>query len=118
MNLFVEQRVLEGDAGLLREQGYSAQEVDAVLALQPQQLGDVAKRLAAVRAFAALPEAPVRLNTLFTLVNFTSSALVCNGQLSFASSGINVSSPSSVTPLNLYVSRSSGFFTPGAAGRR
>ena len=45
-------------AGLLREQGYSAQEVDAVLALQPQQLGDVAKRLAAVRTFAALPEAP------------------------------------------------------------
>ncbi len=45
-------------AGLLREQGFSAQEVDAVLALQPQRLGDVAKRLAAVRAFAALPEAP------------------------------------------------------------
>ena len=45
-------------AGSLREQGYSAQEVDAVLALQPQRLGDVAKRLAAVRAFAALPEAP------------------------------------------------------------
>jgi glycyl-tRNA synthetase beta chain len=32
--------------------------VDAVLALRPQRLGDVAKRLAAVRAFAALPEAP------------------------------------------------------------
>ena len=45
-------------AGCLREQGYSAQEVDAVLALRPQRLGDVAKRLAAVRAFAALPEAP------------------------------------------------------------
>lgn len=45
-------------AGSLREQGFSAQEVDAVLALQPQRLGDVAKRLAAVRAFAALPEAP------------------------------------------------------------
>ncbi len=44
-------------AGSLREQGYSAQEVDAVLALQPQRLGDVAQRLAAVRAFAALPEA-------------------------------------------------------------
>jgi glycyl-tRNA synthetase beta chain len=44
-------------AGLLREQGYSAQEVDAVLALRPQRLGDVAKRLAAVRAFAAMPEA-------------------------------------------------------------
>jgi glycyl-tRNA synthetase beta chain len=50
--------VYERLAGLLREQGYSAQEVDAVLALQPQHLGDVAKRLAAVRAFAALPEAP------------------------------------------------------------
>lgn len=45
-------------AGSLREQGYSAQEVDAVLALKPQRLGDVAKRLTAVRAFAALPEAP------------------------------------------------------------
>ncbi|MBT9505749.1 glycine--tRNA ligase subunit beta [Rhodoferax sp.] len=44
-------------AGSLREQGYSAQEVDAVLALQPQRLGEVPKRLAAVRAFAALPEA-------------------------------------------------------------
>ena len=44
-------------AGALREEGYSAQEVDAVLALRPQRLGDVAKRLAAVRAFAALPEA-------------------------------------------------------------
>jgi len=44
-------------AGSLREQGYSAQEVEAVLALQPQRLGDVTKRLAAVRAFAALPEA-------------------------------------------------------------
>lgn len=45
-------------AGSLREQGYSAQEVDAVLALKPQRLGDVAKRLTAVRAFAALPESP------------------------------------------------------------
>ncbi|MDP1893693.1 MAG: glycine--tRNA ligase subunit beta [Hydrogenophaga sp.] len=45
-------------AGSLREQGYSAQEVDAVLALRPQRLADVAQRLQAVRAFAALPEAP------------------------------------------------------------
>ncbi len=45
-------------AGSLREQGYSAQEVDAVLALRPQRLGDVARRLVAVRVFAALPEAP------------------------------------------------------------
>ncbi len=45
-------------AGSLREQGYSAQEVDAVLALRPQRLALVGKQLAAVRAFAALPEAP------------------------------------------------------------
>ncbi|MGO4391898.1 glycine--tRNA ligase subunit beta [Variovorax sp. M-6] len=45
-------------AGSLREQGASAQEVDAVLAPRPQRLGEVPQLLAAVRAFAALPEAP------------------------------------------------------------
>ncbi len=50
--------IYERLAGSLREQGYSAQEVDAVLALRPSLLAQVAPRLAAVRAFAALPEAP------------------------------------------------------------
>jgi len=50
--------VYERFAGALREQGYSPQEVDAVLALRPQRLGNVPRRLAAVRAFAALIEAP------------------------------------------------------------
>src|SRR5574343_1060056 len=50
--------IYERLAGSLREQGFSAQEVEAVLALQPQRLSDVAKRLTAVRAFAALPESP------------------------------------------------------------
>ncbi|GKS75188.1 glycine--tRNA ligase subunit beta [Acidovorax sp. SUPP950] len=45
-------------AGSLREQGYSAQEVDAVIALRPQRLSLVQKQLAAVRAFAELPESP------------------------------------------------------------
>ena len=45
-------------AGALREQGYSVQEVDAVLALHPARLGQIPKLLAAVRAFAALPESP------------------------------------------------------------
>jgi len=45
-------------AGSLREQGFSTQEVDAVLALHPARLGQVPKLLAAVRAFAALPESP------------------------------------------------------------
>jgi glycyl-tRNA synthetase beta chain len=43
-------------SGNLREQGYTAQEVEAVLALRPQRLSDVPLRLTAVRAFAALPE--------------------------------------------------------------
>ena len=45
-------------AGSLREQGFSAQAVDAVMALRPQRLSDVSKRLQAVRAFADLPESP------------------------------------------------------------
>jgi glycyl-tRNA synthetase beta chain len=45
-------------SGSLREQGYTAQEVDAVLSLKPQHLHEVAQRLAAVRAFAQLSEAP------------------------------------------------------------
>jgi len=38
-------------------QACSAQEVDAVLALRPPRMGDIPRRLEAVRAFAALPEA-------------------------------------------------------------
>ena len=53
LTAFIHERL----AGSLREQGFTAQEVDAVLALQPQRLGEVGKRLAAVRAFNALPEA-------------------------------------------------------------
>ncbi|PUE39090.1 glycine--tRNA ligase subunit beta [Limnohabitans sp. Bal53] len=45
-------------AGSLREQGFSAQEVDAVMALRPARLGQVNQFLSAVRAFAALPESP------------------------------------------------------------
>ncbi|SIR66992.1 glycine--tRNA ligase subunit beta [Pseudacidovorax sp. RU35E] len=45
-------------AGSLREQGASAQEVDAVLGQRPPRLAEVPRLLAAVRAFARLPEAP------------------------------------------------------------
>ncbi len=46
-------------AGSLREQSYTAQEVDAVLSLDLPQLilKDIAKRLDAVQAFSELPEA-------------------------------------------------------------
>jgi glycyl-tRNA synthetase beta chain len=43
--------------GQLRERGYAAQEVDAVLALNPTRFDDVVARLDAVREFAALSEA-------------------------------------------------------------
>ncbi|HEU0188644.1 MAG TPA: glycine--tRNA ligase subunit beta [Gallionella sp.] len=43
--------------GMMREQGYTANEVDAVLSLKPMQTYLVPKWLEAVRAFAALPEA-------------------------------------------------------------
>lgn len=43
--------------GVLREGGYSAQQVDAVIALRPARIDQVPQQLAAVRAFMALPEA-------------------------------------------------------------
>jgi glycyl-tRNA synthetase beta chain len=49
--------IFERLSGVLRDQGYSAQEVEAVLTLRPDRLADVLARLAAVRSFAALPEA-------------------------------------------------------------
>jgi glycyl-tRNA synthetase beta chain len=48
--------IYERLAGVLREQGATAQQVDAVLSQRPKELDDVGKKLAAVRAFAALPE--------------------------------------------------------------
>jgi glycyl-tRNA synthetase beta chain len=51
--------LIERLKGYLKDSGYSAAEVDA--AIYAQQLGEwrtIPKRLAAVRAFAALPEAP------------------------------------------------------------
>jgi glycyl-tRNA synthetase beta chain len=43
--------------GYLRDAGYTANEVESVLSLRPVRLDLVPKQLAAVRAFAALPEA-------------------------------------------------------------
>ncbi|HSQ05641.1 MAG TPA: DALR anticodon-binding domain-containing protein, partial [Burkholderiales bacterium] len=44
-------------AGYLRERGYTAHEVDAVLSMNPDRLDFVLRQLEAVRAFGALPEA-------------------------------------------------------------
>ena len=49
--------MLDRLGGMLREQGYSVQEVEAVLAASSGSVDLVPRQLAAVRAFAALPEA-------------------------------------------------------------
>jgi len=43
--------------GLLRERGYAQNEIEAVVAQQPERLDNIIERLDAVQAFAALPEA-------------------------------------------------------------
>ena len=43
--------------GLLRERGFSANEIEAVVAQQPAVLDNIVERLQAVQAFAAMPEA-------------------------------------------------------------
>ena len=43
--------------GLLREEGYSAQQVEAVILCSRMRIDQVPQQLAAVRAFMALPEA-------------------------------------------------------------
>lgn len=53
----VETFMFERLGGMLREQGYRANEVEAVLALDPGRIDLVPLRLQAVRAFSGLPEA-------------------------------------------------------------
>ncbi|TAK49554.1 MAG: glycine--tRNA ligase subunit beta [Betaproteobacteria bacterium] len=49
--------VLDRMRGYFQEAGYSANEVDAVLAMHPARINLIPRQLVAVRAFAALPEA-------------------------------------------------------------
>ncbi len=50
--------IYERFEGMLKEVGYTSQEVDSVLVLRPQLLWEVPQRLAAVSSFASLTEAP------------------------------------------------------------
>lgn len=43
--------------GLLRERGYTVNEIEAILAQDPDRFDDIIERLEAVKAFASLPEA-------------------------------------------------------------
>ena len=53
----LESFIYERSRGYFQEQGYSANEVEAVLAQRPERLDLVPRQLEAVRAFAGLPEA-------------------------------------------------------------
>jgi glycyl-tRNA synthetase beta chain len=53
VGFFLRERLI----GYLRDAGYTAQEVEAVVEARPALWADIPKRLAAVRAFRALPEA-------------------------------------------------------------
>ena len=48
--------IVERLRGILRERGFSANEVEAVLSQNPDRLDDIVQRLDAVKAFAELPE--------------------------------------------------------------
>jgi glycyl-tRNA synthetase beta chain len=50
--------IYERLSGYLRDMGYSTTEVDSVISLKPERLNLVTRQIDAVRAFAALPEAP------------------------------------------------------------
>ena len=54
LGFFLRERLV----GTLREQGYGTLEIDAVISARPERWAELPDRLAAVRAFAALPEAP------------------------------------------------------------
>jgi glycyl-tRNA synthetase beta chain len=71
-------------AGNLREQGHSAQEVDAVLALRPPQLGEVSRQLEAVRAFASLPESAALAAANKRIGNILKKSEAAQGQVDAA----------------------------------
>ena len=48
--------ILDRLRGILRERGFSPNEIEAVVAQNPDRLDDIVQRLEAVQAFAALPE--------------------------------------------------------------
>lgn len=71
----------------LRDQGYTPQEVEAVLSLRPRRLGEVPHRLEAVRSFWDLPEAADlagahrRVRNILAKVNHDETAGLVNAEL-------------------------------------
>jgi glycyl-tRNA synthetase beta chain len=75
--------------GILRERGFSPNEIEAVVAQNPDRLDDIVQRLEAVQAFAALPESAslAAANKRITnILKKNEEALAAAGE-----SGVNVS---------------------------
>lgn len=88
----------------LREQGASAQEVDAVLSLAPQRLSEIPTRLNAVRLFASLAEAPAlaaankRVSNILKKVEGTVDASIDEGLLQEAAEKSLASALATIKP--------------------
>jgi glycyl-tRNA synthetase beta chain len=75
--------------GILRERGFSPNEIEAVVAQNPDRLDDIVQRLEAVQAFAALPESASLAGANKRITNIlkkNEEALAAAGN-----SGVNVS---------------------------
>jgi glycyl-tRNA synthetase beta chain len=68
--------------GMLRERGFSPNEVEAVLAQNPDRVDDVVQRLEAVQAFAALPESASLAAANKRITNILKKTEVAIGALS------------------------------------
>lgn len=75
--------------GVLRERGYSANEVEAVLSQNPTRVDDLTPRLDAVRAFAALPEAEALAAANKRISNILKKSLPAAADATDANSGVN-----------------------------
>jgi glycyl-tRNA synthetase beta chain len=85
--------------GILRERGFSVNEIEAVVAQNPDRLDDIVQRLEAVQAFAALPESAslAAANKRITnILKKNEEALAAVGE-----AGVNVALLKDVAEVNL-----------------
>ncbi|WP_373988927.1 glycine--tRNA ligase subunit beta [Duganella sp. BuS-21] len=85
--------------GILRERGFSVNEIEAVVAQNPDRLDDIVQRLEAVQAFAALPESAslAAANKRITnILKKNEEALAAVGE-----AGVNVSLLQDAAEINL-----------------
>jgi len=82
--------ILERVRGYLREIGYSANEVESVLCMNPTRLDHLPNQLAAVRAFASLPEASSLAAANKRVANILKQAQSKGESFSQAESGVLV----------------------------